>query len=731
VRIRSETANETSLYLSVNQKVERVGISINISADLFDAFLKCPTKCWLRAAGESGSENAYAEWVKSQTVLYRATQVELLLSKTPNAELTISPALENFKAVKWQLVIGKVIRAQLNSCILESELHAVERVPPISRGRPAHIIPVRFVFRNKLCNDDKLLLAFDAFALSVAMDHEVNHGTIRYGYNHTTLRVRVATLTRKVQARVKQVVKLLSSQASPELVLNRHCPECEFQPLCRQKALAQDELTLISGLTRLERKKLNDKGIFTVKQLSYTFLPRRRPKSLRYKPEKYHPSLKALAMREKRIYIVGNPVLKIDGTPVYLDVESLPDRDFYYLIGLRIGVGKSVVQHSLWADQPGDEAKIYAQFLDILSGLDSPLLIHYGSFETHFFEQLGKRYGNTVQSTLAGNGNRTPVNLLSMIFGHIYFPTYSNSLKDIASWLGFSWSEFSPLGLNSVVCRYKWEKSQDPSIKASLLTYNAEDCQAIDIVTQKLLQLHALDSSKHFAESPPDAVNIESLKKRLRKLGLFVSPFKEFERAALASWWDYERDRIYLREGKPVRITPSQQKLNCIGPRSQFHVNKTIIFPRLSSCPFCGGPCKERDLRSRMLYDLKFGRSSVKRWVARCRFHYYWCCSCDRRIGEPHEFWPQSHLGRNLVAYVLVVFDVMVRNYENIDKLFSIAVPPRFKTDWNTVQPSPEKRASRNVAFRDIPRKCAFLSKHCPSSLAICGCVSLGRLTSL
>src|ERR671937_187896 len=66
-----------------------------------------------------------------------------------------------------------------------------------------------------------------------------------------------------------------------------------------------------------ERKELNGKGIFTVTQLSYTFRPRRRPKHLREKREKYHHSLKALAIRERKIHIVGNPDLKIEGTPVY------------------------------------------------------------------------------------------------------------------------------------------------------------------------------------------------------------------------------------------------------------------------------------------------------------------------------------------------------------------------------------------------------------------------------
>ena len=92
------------------------------------------------------------------------------------------------------------------------------------------------------------------------------------------------------------------------------------------------------------------------------------------------------------------------------------------------------MQHSLWADEPEDEAKIYAQFLDVLKSVEKPVLLHYGSFETVFFEQMEKRYGLSIQVVLERNGNQTPVNLLSIILGQVYFPTYTNGLKDIASW---------------------------------------------------------------------------------------------------------------------------------------------------------------------------------------------------------------------------------------------------------------------------------------------------------
>ena len=85
---------------------------------------------------------------------------------------------------------------------------------------------------------------------------------------------------------------------------------------------------------------------------------------------------------------------------MFLDVEGIPDRDFYYLIGLRIRTGDSIVQHSLWADTFEDEARIYLQCLNILKAIENPSLIHYGGFETDFFKQMGMRYGISIQRSL-------------------------------------------------------------------------------------------------------------------------------------------------------------------------------------------------------------------------------------------------------------------------------------------------------------------------------------------
>jgi transposase len=434
-------------------------------------------------------------------------------------------------------------------------------------------------------------------------------------------------------------------------------------------------------MTGKERKKLHNKGIFTLNQLAYTFRPRRRPKQLRNTREKYHNSLKALAIRENKINIAGNPELKIDGTPVYVDVEGLPDRDFYYLIGVRIGVGNSAVQHSLWADAVEDEEQIWRKFLTILESVEKPVLLHYGSYETEFFRVATKRYGASAQEILERKGSQSCVNVLSEIYGQVYFPTRSNGLKEIATWLGFAWTPDAPVGANSVAVRHEWERSRHPDLKDRLVAYNVEDCLALEVVTEALRQLRLPDPWTKSAKEPTDVVYVESLKNPDRKIAKFVSPFKEFERLALAAWWNYQRDRIYVKSTSLPKNSKGRSMRVRIGARKLAKFNKVITYPDLTSCPSCGGSHITRtgNTCTRTLYDMHFSSSSMKRWVAKCRYRHYWCADCEKKIGEPSAFWPQSHIGRNLVAYVLYeAVDLLipfVTVHKKLRRFFKLDVP--------------------------------------------------------
>ena len=51
-------------------------------------------------------------------------------------------------------------------------------------------------------------------------------------------------------------------------MLNKHCPFCEFHQRCHAEAIAQDDLSLLRGLSAKEITRYHKHGIFTVTQLS-------------------------------------------------------------------------------------------------------------------------------------------------------------------------------------------------------------------------------------------------------------------------------------------------------------------------------------------------------------------------------------------------------------------------------------------------------------------------------
>ena len=533
---------------------------------------------------------------------------------------------------------------------IETRVPIVERAPSAGRGKAAQFILIRFVWTNKVGRHDKLLLASDALALSKMLGRDVPAGKIIHGDDHAVIKVKTSSLVSEVRALIEKTATLLSSPVPPDLILNRHCAECEFQTRCHQKAVEKDDLSLLALMTEKERKKFHSKGIFTVTQLSYTFRPRRRPKRQRDKREKYHHALKALAIREKKIHVVGSPELKIAGTPVYLDVEGLPDRDFYYLIGVRIGKGEAAVQHSLWADTVEDERTIWNELLGILGTVENPVLIHYGSYETVFLRRMCERYGEPLKGSVVAGAIRAPVNLLTVTFARVYFPTFSNGLKEIAGHLGFRWSDSAAAGLQSIRWRHEWAAAIAPSSKQALLTYNAQDCEAVGVLASKLVELHqaSLQTGGSSLDGVVDTTRMKWEHPHGFKRNIFVFP--ELDAINKAAYWDYQRERVYVKStGNLMRALDRTSR-----PKRDLAPDTTIECPHPRCCPKCNSTeMFGHGKASKTVFDLRFMRHGVKRWISRYRFHRYKCLACEATFFPEQRCWTRSKFGTEIVAYAL------------------------------------------------------------------------------
>ncbi len=625
---------------------------MKITSAWLASFQECPTKCYLRSRGERGTGNPFADWLAVQHNAYRTNGIARLKAICRAGETYTGHCdAAAIKDGQWRLAVDCTARA----IIWESQLDALERCAAPKRGKGIQLVPIRFSPTRQAVVKDKLLLAFDALVLARMTDCDVPIGRLFHGASYVPLKVRIPPLEGTVRRLIDQVNRCLSSNNPPEPVLSRRCDDCEFRPECWRKAIEKDDLSLLAGMTEKERKRFNGKGIFTVTQLSYTFRPRRRPKRFTPKSEKYHHALKALAIRERKVHVVGHPELKLEGTPVYLDVEALPECDFYYLIGVRIPTTDGLAQHSFWADSPEDQQRIWEAFLNLLATVENPRLIHYGNFEAIFLRRLRARYGcpagETVETAIA-----RPFNLISLIFAHIYFPTYSNALKDLARFVGFEWSEPTAGGAQAVMWRTEWEQSHDPALKYKLVNYNAEDCEGLRRLVNFVSTLSTPPGASADREMV-DVVDTESLRRETPcKFQTVQFRLPELEAINRAAYWDYQRDKVLVKSSTCLQSIASQARTR---GRVKLRVNKTFHCPVPLRCPRCGGPkFWKHGAASRTVIDVKFGASSVKRWVTKYLFRRYQCSDCEVTFYNPARAWGGEKFGPNLRALTV---------YQNIE----------------------------------------------------------------
>ncbi|SRR5579884_87894 len=220
------------------------------------------------------------------------------------------------------------------------------------------------------------------------------------------------------------------------------------------------------------------------------------------------------------------------------------------------------------------------------NSIEDPQIIHYGSYERTFLKRMKERYPEVIENhVFLDHLIAESVNILSFIYARIYFPIYSNGLKEIAQYLGFRWSDSTASGLNALTWRYEWEVSKDFGLKQKLINYNAEDCEALEKVANAVAQLCQIQPD---ASNPADSncVHTDSLKcETLYHFGNNIFSMPELQHINRAAYWDYQRDNIYVRSSQRLkRVSRKVAKKRT----KALPINKVIGCLPPACCPKCG-----------------------------------------------------------------------------------------------------------------------------------------------
>jgi len=626
-----------------------------IELNTIEAYLNCKYKAYLLSNAKTGVKSEY-ELLFTEL---RKTYKDIFLTDTNRSK--VKSYSIRFNYCKYS---GKF---NLN-------LDAIKFTVISKQSKFCECIPYFIVPNEKVTATQKLLASFVCLILNDE-NYQSHTARIVYGSGQKTTNISLNNYIDKSQRLLRDIDESFNNNEEPARYKIKHCQICEFNDACYAEFRKIDCLSLI-GLGVKKISKLHNKGIFTVNQLSYTYRPRHRKKKV-VKPDRLEYSLKALALREKKTFVIDCPTFQAPDWEIYLDFEGLADESFWYLIGLLVVNKKtgSRIKKSFWADNLEDTEKIFQKLSTTIFSLKNFTIYHYGSYELQVLKKVNKKlngqFDNLLDALL-----KDGVNILPFFTSDLYPPTYTNGLKDIARYIGFNWSDENASGLQSIVWRKKWELTNSEQIKKKLIEYNQNDCEALFVVKTWIQNISKRDTTsedEQFAKTD-DLPNNVSYKK-WGDPNFVNTDFKEINKFA---YFDYQREKVYIRSNKKVRsaVRKSKNKLSVVN-----QIDKVINYVP-TDCSVCGhDKFYILEPRKKIHIDLKFMKNGVKRWDTLLPGSSFKCESCGDEF-SPYKF------GHNLLIWTMDQYMTHMVSIPKIGNMlteqFNIFVPENVRYQFKS-----------------------------------------------
>lgn len=248
---------------------------------------------------------------------------------------------------------------------------------------------------------------------------------------------------------------------------------------------------------------------------------------------------KARVAKAGKVHLARNTAyVTLERTAIEEDVDIEDANGYVYLIGVRTTGRKRQGEdwkvrgeyHAFvnWDQTPQGEARVFAEFWEHVNGMRAYAkanrygyrMYHYSKHEPSSFKALAVRHAGqpgvpTVSDVDQLFASKEVVDMYPLLTQQLIWPTESNTLKELAKWVRFSWRDSDPGGGNSLAWYELATCSDDESVREEnrkrILEYNADDCAAQVAIRDWLTRLgEARQPGKRLP-------SVESLDRRFRR----------------------------------------------------------------------------------------------------------------------------------------------------------------------------------------------------------------------
>jgi predicted RecB family nuclease len=314
-----------------------------------------------------------------------------------------------------------------------------------------------------------------------------------------------AAYFRLIRGRLEETVgeddEVLATANYPEPV--DHCDVCPWSSVCSQKRRADDHLSLVAGISRLQRRELEARDIPTLAALAKIPLP------LPFKPKRgakatfervREQARLQLAARETHqpVFEILQPIEPAEGLcrlpepsprDLFLDLEGDPfagEGGREYLFGIvSLGEGNEPVYRAFWAQTVQEERSafdsIMALIMEAWSSDPGMHVYHYAPYEPSAFKRLSCRYALREQDVDRLLRGGRFVDLYHVVRQSLRAGVERYSIKNMEQFYGFTRSvQLLDASRSLRVMEQALELGRfdivTPQVRSAVEGYNADDC---------------------------------------------------------------------------------------------------------------------------------------------------------------------------------------------------------------------------------------------------------------
>ena len=287
------------------------------------------------------------------------------------------------------------------------------------------------------------------------------------------------------------------------------CKMCEWKTACKEVVKARDDCTLVAELGRTKRDTMLAE-IPTVAALANCNLDQYQNGDKTIFPgigiatlQRFQDRARLLTTPGARPYLRKPVSFPRMTNEVFFDIEADPMRGLVYLHGFvqrPYGGGQTdfrpVLCQGITAAQ--EEAGFAAAWRYLAARAADSVIFYYSKYERTAYRALCAKYPSVCSRDDVDELFSLPtvIDLYGdVVKPHTEWPTYSQSIKEIAVYLGFKWRDPNPSGAASIEWFHQWVQSGNAAIAQRIMDYNEDDCLATGVVVDGVRALRLLPMS--------------------------------------------------------------------------------------------------------------------------------------------------------------------------------------------------------------------------------------------